>query len=127
MMNDIDLNLIGRELANKLFQNLIGIPTENRIVIAVSGSEQKTASGLFIPDQAKNDIPKKGVVIKKGPNNDCPDHEALNIGDVVSYGMYGGKEIYPTFLSELPEIKDLSLKYFVLSSTEVIYVEPNLK
>lgn len=127
MMNDIDLNLIGRELANKLFQNLIGIPTENRIVIAVSGSEQKTTYGLFIPDQAKNDIPKKGVVIKKGPTNDCPDHEALNIGDVVSYGMYGGKEIYPTFVSELPEIKDLSLKYFVLSSTEVIYVEPNLK
>ena len=127
MMNDIDLNLIGREFANKLFQNLIGMPTENRIVIAVSGSEQKTASGLFIPDQAKNDIPKKGVVIKKGPTNDCPDHEALNIGDVVSYGMYGGKEIYPTFVSELPEIKDLSLKYFVLSSTEVIYVEPNLK
>ena len=127
MMNDIDLNLIGREFANKLFQNLIGMPTENRIVIAVSGSEQKTASGLFIPDQAKNDIPKKGVVIKKGPTNDCPHHEALNIGDVVSYGMYGGKEIYPTFVSELPEIKDLSLKYFVLSSTEVIYVEPNLK
>lgn len=127
MMNDIDLNLIGKELAIKLFQNLIGTPTENRVVIAVSGSEQKTASGLFIPDQAKNDIPKKGVVIKKGPTNDCPDHEAIVIGDVVSYGMYGGKEIHPTFKVELSEIKDLNLKYFVLSSTEVIYVEPNLK
>ena len=127
MINDIDLNLIGKELANKLYQNLIGMPTENRVVLAVSCSEQKTASGLFIPDQAKNDIPKKGVVIKKGPTNDCPDHEAIHIGDVVSYGMYGGKEIYPTFLSDIPEIKDLNLKYFVLSSTEVIYVEPNLK
>lgn len=127
MMNDIDLNLIGKELANKLSKHLIGMPTENRVVLAVSDSEKKTASGLFIPDQAKNDIPKKGVVIKKGHTNDCPDHEALNIGDVVSYGMYGGKEIYPTFISELPDIKDIDLKYFVLSSTEIIYVEPNLK
>ena len=126
-MNDIDLNLIGKELANKLSKHLIGMPTENRVVLAVSDSEKKTASGLFIPDQAKNNIPKKGVVIKKGYTNDCPDHEALNIGDVVSYGMYGGKEIYPTFISELPDIKDIDLKYFVLSSTEIIYVEPNLK
>lgn len=123
MMN-VDLNLMGKALAQEVSNNLLGAPTENRVIIAVNTSERK-AGGLYVPDQAKEDIPRKGVVIKKGVTNDDQDHANLKIGDVVSFGIYGGKEIYPTFM--LPQENITGIKFYVLSSSEIIYVEPNTK
>lgn len=125
MLNNIDFNLISQALASDINKVLLGKPTENRIVLAVNPTERRSMGGLYIPDAAKEDIPKKGVVVAKGPCNEDLVHESIQIGDVVSYGMYGGKEIYPSMASEIEEAKDL--KYYVLSSSEVIYIEPNTK
>lgn len=121
-MEKIELNLISTDIALTICADLLGRPTENRVVLAVSETAKKTASGLLIPDTAKEDIPKKGVVVSKGITNDDPVHDSIKIGDIVSYGIYGGKEIFPSFESgtSYPD-----LKFFVLASNEVIYIEPN--
>lgn len=122
---DIDFNLIGKAKAKEISEALLGRPTENRIVLAVNQKDRKSAGGLFLPDNDKNEIPKKGVVVSKGVLNDDPVHESINIGDVVLYGIYGGKEIYPTFIKKVEGVEET--KYFVLASNEVIFIEPNIK
>ena len=124
-MTDIDFNLISKTTAHQINQALTGRPTENRIVLAVNDKEKKSASGLYIPNTGEKELPKKGVIVAKGVLNDDPVHESLQIGEVVLYGMYGGKEIYPEFSHKVEGTEDL--KYYVLSSSEVIYVEPNNK
>lgn len=131
MTNKFDFNLISKELAGKVNGCILGIPTADRVLLAVSTKERKSGN-LILPDNAKDDIPKKGVVVAMGPiSEDNVIRFSLEIGSVVSYGMYGGKEIYPEV--DLPEndeefkaiINDL--KFFVLSTTEIIFIEPNLK
>ena len=124
-MMEVNFNLIGKAKAQEISEALLGRPTENRIVLAVNQKEKMSAGGLYIPDNAKEEIPKKGVIVSKGITNEDSIHESLNIGDVVLYGLYGGKEIVPEFKSEVEGAKDL--KYFVLASSEVIYIEPNTK
>lgn len=122
---EVDFNLISKAKAQEISEALLGRPTENRIVLAVNTQDKKSASGLYIPDNAKNELPKKGVIVSKGVTNEDTIHESLNIGDVVLYGIYGGKEIYPTFTHKVEGVEDL--KYYVLASSEVIYIEPNTK
>lgn len=124
-MIEVDFNLISKAKALEIANALLGRPTENRVVLAVDVKEKKTQSGLFIPGTEEKELPRKGVIVAKGVLNDDPIHESLKIGEVVQYGMYGGKEIYPAFTKEVEGAKDL--KYFVLSSSEVIYIEPNTK
>ena len=121
---EVDFNLISKAKAQEISEALLGRPTENRIVLAVNTQDKKSASGLYIPDNAK-ELPKKGVVVSKGVTNEDTIHESLNIGDVVLYGIYGGKEIYPAFTHKVDGVEDL--KYYVLASSEVIYIEPNTK
>ena len=123
-MIDAELNLIGKALAKEISEAMLGRPTENRLVLAVNPIGEKTGGGLYIPDNAKNELPKKGVVVAKGISNDDPVHDSINIGDIVLYGKYGGKEINPYMITPIDEAKDL--KYFVLSSSEVIFIEPNI-
>lgn len=127
-MNDVNFNFVNSNLAIRIESNLLGTPTENRVLIAVSNTEKVTNSGIFIPSTAKEDIPRKGVIVQKGITNDDRVHELLNIGDIVTFGLYGGKEVYPTFNKknndiQIEELKDI--KFFVLSTSEIIYVEPN--
>ena len=124
-MMEVNFNLIGKAKAKEISEALLGRPTENRIVLAVNQKEQMTAGGLYVPGNAKDEIPKKGVIVSKGITNEDSIHESLNIGDVVLYGLYGGKERVPEFKHEVEGAKDL--KYFVLASSEVIYIEPNTK
>lgn len=122
---EIDFNLIGKAKAKEISEALLGKPTENRILLAVNQRDRKSSSGIFLPDNDKNELPKKGVIVSKGILNDDPIHESLNIGDVVTYGIYGGKEVYPCFTFKVEDIEDI--KYFVLASNEVIFIEPNIK
>lgn len=123
-MLDVDFNLIDSAKAWEINEALLGKPTENRIVLAVDVKEKRTSSGIFIPSgEQQKELPRKGVIVSKGMLNDCPMHEYLKIGDIVLFGMYGGKEIYPSFSKEVEGAKEL--KYYVLSSSEVIYIEPN--
>lgn len=72
-------------------------PLDDRIVVRPNEAEQTTASGLVIPDTAK-EKPQQGTVVAVGPgrwSDDEGKHFALDIaaGDVVVYSKYGGTEI----------------------------------
>ena len=71
-------------------------PLEDRIVIRQVDSEEKTASGLYIPDAAK-EKPQEGEVIAVGPGrvDDSGNRIPVDVkvGDVVIYSRYGGTEV----------------------------------
>ncbi|PKP51103.1 MAG: co-chaperone GroES [Bacteroidetes bacterium HGW-Bacteroidetes-1] len=65
-------------------------PLADRVVIEPAAAEQKTASGIIIPDTAK-EKPQKGTVVAVGPGTkDNP--VTVKEGDVVLYGKYAGTE-----------------------------------
>ncbi|PZU28241.1 MAG: co-chaperone GroES [Actinomyces sp.] len=71
-------------------------PLEDRIVIRQVEAEQTTASGLVIPDTAK-EKPQEGEVIAVGPgrvdDNGNRVPVDVKVGDVVIYSRYGGTEV----------------------------------
>ena len=71
-------------------------PLEDRIVIKQLEAEQVTASGLVIPDTAK-EKPQEGEVIAVGPGriDDNGNRVPLDVsvGDTVIYSKYGGTEV----------------------------------
>ena len=71
-------------------------PLADRIVVKPAEAEQKTSSGLFIPDNAK-EKPMQGKVVAVGPGrkNDKGELVAMEVkvGDVVLYGKYSGTEV----------------------------------
>jgi chaperonin GroES len=71
-------------------------PLEDRIVVRPSESEEKTASGLVIPDTAK-EKPQQGEVLAVGPGRRADNTGELipldiKVGDTVVYSKYGGTE-----------------------------------
>ena len=66
-------------------------PLADRVLIEPKEAETKTASGLFIPDTAK-EKPQQGVVIAVG-NGKKDEPMELKVGDVVLYGKYAGTEL----------------------------------
>ena len=71
-------------------------PLEDRIVVRPGESEETTASGLVIPDTAK-EKPQQGEVLAVGPGRRSEDSGDLipvdvAIGDTVVYSKYGGTE-----------------------------------
>ena len=72
-------------------------PLEDRILVKTLEAEQTTASGLVIPDTAK-EKPQEGEVIAVGPGrfNDDGDERIpldISVGDKVLYSKYGGTEV----------------------------------
>ena len=66
-------------------------PLADRVLIEPKEAETKTASGLFIPDTAK-EKPQQGVVVAVG-NGKKDEPMELKVGDVVLYGKYAGTEL----------------------------------
>lgn len=66
-------------------------PLADRVVIEPKEAETKTASGIFIPDTAK-EKPQQGTVIAAGPGKKDEPME-VKVGDVVLYGKYAGTEV----------------------------------
>jgi chaperonin GroES len=72
-------------------------PLEDRIVVRPGESEETTASGLVIPDTAK-EKPQQGEVLAVGPGRRAETSGELiavdvKAGDTVVYSKYGGTEI----------------------------------
>jgi chaperonin GroES len=72
-------------------------PLEDRIVVRTAEAEEKTASGLVIPDTAK-EKPQQGEVLAVGPGRRAEQSGELipldiSVGDIVVYSKYGGTEI----------------------------------
>ena len=89
-------------------------PLEDRIVVKTLEAEQTTASGLVIPDTAK-EKPQEGEVLAVGPGriDDKGNRVPLDVqvGDRVIYSKYGGTEI-----------KHGGEEYLILSARDVLAV-----
>ncbi|GGF42332.1 10 kDa chaperonin [Marmoricola endophyticus] len=89
-------------------------PLEDRIVVQAVDAEQTTASGLVIPDTAK-EKPQEGEVVAIGPgrvdDNGNRVPVDVTVGDKVIYSKYGGTEV--KFGGE---------EYLILSARDVLAV-----
>ena len=90
-------------------------PLEDRILVQTLDAEQTTASGLVIPDTAK-EKPQEGKVLAVGPGRWDEDGEHripldITVGDVVVYSKYGGTEI-----------KYNGEEYLILSGRDVLAI-----
>ena len=90
-------------------------PLDDRIVVRPGESEETTASGLVIPDTAK-EKPQEGEVLAVGPGrfDDAGAKRVpmdVKVGDVVLYSKYGGTEV-----------KYGGEEYLVLSARDVLAV-----
>ena len=66
-------------------------PLADRVLIEPAPAEEKTASGIIIPDTAK-EKPLRGTIVAAG--NGKPDEPmTVKVGDSVIYGQYSGTEI----------------------------------
>lgn len=66
-------------------------PLADRVLVEPAAAEEKTASGLYIPDTAK-EKPQRGKVIAAGEGKK-DEPMTVKAGDTVLYGKYAGTEI----------------------------------
>jgi chaperonin GroES len=66
-------------------------PLADRVIIEAAPAEAKTASGIIIPDSAK-EKPQRGTVLAVGPGK-VDEPMTVTVGDVVLYGKFSGTEI----------------------------------
>jgi chaperonin GroES len=66
-------------------------PLADRVLIEPAPAEVKTASGIFIPDTAK-EKPLKGTIVAAGSGKK-DEPMTVKVGDSVLYGQYSGTEI----------------------------------
>ena len=89
-------------------------PLEDRVLVQPLDAEQTTASGLVIPDTAK-EKPQEGKVLAVGPGrvDDNGNRVAVDVkvGDTVVYSKYGGTEV-----------KYNNEEYLILSARDVLAV-----
>ena len=71
-------------------------PLQDRVIVKQSDAEEKTKSGILLPDTAK-EKPTKGKVIAVGPgkldDSGKPMEIGLRVGDTVYYGKYSGTDV----------------------------------
>ncbi len=71
-------------------------PLEDRVVVQANEAETTTASGIVIPDTAK-EKPQEGTVLAVGPGRIDDNGQRIpidvEVGDVVLYSKYGGTEV----------------------------------
>ena len=66
-------------------------PLADRVLVEPTAAETKTASGIIIPDSAK-EKPQEGTVIAVGPGK-VDEPTTVKVGDKVLYGKYSGSEL----------------------------------
>ena len=71
--------------------NIMIQPLADRVLVEPKEAETNTASGLYIPDTAK-EKPQEGKVIAAGPGKKDEPME-VKVGDEVLYGKYAGTEV----------------------------------
>ena len=71
-------------------------PLEDKIIVKQAEAQTQTASGLYIPDNAK-EKPQQGEVLAVGPGRRDDKGERIpmdvKVGDKVLYSKYGGTEV----------------------------------
>lgn len=85
--------------------NKIPKPLNDRVLIEPMLAETQTASGIFIPDTAK-EKPQKGTVVAIGKNV-----SEVSVGDTILYGKYSGTEL-----------KHDGIDYLIMKEEEILAV-----
>ena len=71
-------------------------PLADRVIVKQTEAEEKTKSGIYLPDAAK-EKPTKGKVISVGPgkldDNGKPMEIGVRVGDSIYYGKYAGTDV----------------------------------
>ena len=71
-------------------------PLADRVLVKPIEKEEKTKSGIYLPDTAK-EKPQEGEVLAVGPGKMSDDGKRivmdLKVGDIVIYAKYGGTEV----------------------------------
>jgi chaperonin GroES len=80
-----------------------------KILVQPQEAEKKTASGIIIPDSAK-EKPQVGKVVLTGADKK-DDPMQLKVGDTVFYGKYSGTELHID-----------GTDYLLMSQTDVLYI-----
>ncbi len=80
-----------------------------KILVQPQAAEEKTVSGIIIPDSAK-EKPQVGKVVLTGADKKDEPME-IKVGDVVSYGKYSGTELNID-----------GEDYLLMSQTDVLYI-----
>lgn len=123
------LSFISAMVAAQFDKQLPGCPTENRVLILSPKEVNQTCSGLIIPEQVKEGVPRKGVIVKLGEITEeyRTYRDLVQIGRIVTYGLYAGKEMEFETDKLIPGLQQLLEKntLTVLSMNEIIYSEPN--
>ena len=97
MIDDSIKNLLARFVPNinkniyQIMSKLTIKPLADRVVVTPLEAETKTASGIIIPDTAK-EKPQKGTVAAVGPGTK-DDPITVKVGNTVLYGKYAGTEL----------------------------------
>ena len=72
-------------------------PLYDRVVIEPQEAEEKTASGIYIPDTAQKDRPQIGKIVAVGQGKVLESGEikplTVKVGDTVLFGKYGPAEV----------------------------------
>lgn len=66
-------------------------PLSDRVIVEPAAAETQTASGIIIPDTAK-EKPQKGIVVAVG-NGKKDEPMTVKVGDIVLYGKYAGTDL----------------------------------
>jgi co-chaperonin GroES (HSP10) len=108
------------------------LPSINRVLVFSPGEDDlKLSSGIIIPGTAKEDRPRKGVIISTGKLDE--DHEIFNdyfsCGTLITYGLYAGKEVEfdwsdITISDELKSTVENG-KFTILDTNEIVMFETN--
>jgi chaperonin GroES len=87
----------------------IGRPMSGKVLVQPQAAEQKTSSGIIIPDSAQ-EKPQRGKIIAIG-NAKKDEPMEVKVGDIVLYGRYGGTEV---------KIDDQD--YLIMSQSDILLV-----
>lgn len=90
-------------------------PLADRVVVQPVTREEKTLSGIIIPDTAKPEKPERGTVVAVGPGKVGDDNEripmSVSVGDTVIFSKYG-----------YDEVKIDGTEYYILSESSVLAI-----
>ena len=124
-----DLKFTSLEEVTKLYHQIKqfkGTPTENRVLIISPTNQETKVGNIIIPGNVSSDnIPNKGVVVMFGDITEEYNSysKVLEIGKIVTYGRYSGKEI--EFNHAEVNTDPENCKFTVLSLNEILFIENN--
>lgn len=125
-LNHISVTL-AHTLANYLSNE--GSPTENRVLILSPKNQENKVGSIIVPGSTKEGVPREGVVIFCGVITEEYRTYAnlLKTGNIVTYGLYAGKEVdlWESLKGSKIELSEDKWEFTVLALNEVIFVSTN--